>query len=443
MSWRARGAVALTALLLVLAQVRSLRNEAAREKGFAVVLTADTGGVLVPCETSRNELGGLPRRAGLMEGLRKRGPVLVLDAGGAPSGLLPYELTAFEYILRAEMLTGIAAHNLGAPEVGLGAGVLRQMAHDLKVPFVSANVRIVGGKLFGQRSLVTDLAGYTLGITGVTAPPPSGPGEGLRVDDPRQALMEVLPELRRRSDVIIVLAYLESASLKLLASQLPEADLVLGGPTGKPLPPSRQGRKVIASGAAQGRSATVLHVKPPETRGRRVSWTGSFQELVEGMRESEPVLEIVRDFQRELKWRNFPPDKTPFAPRLGPDLPDGFFATGLDRCVTCHPAAAQTWLKSRHAEATAALGDVGFSRDPYCLQCHTTCYGFPGGFGQPSQAGPRNDVGCESCHGPSEAHANHPGTPTAWTAREACAACHDEENSPGFSYESWFKRIAH
>ena len=42
---------------------------------------------------------------------------VLLDAGGAPAGTTPYHRVKFEAILRGEMAMGIAAHNLGGPEL--------------------------------------------------------------------------------------------------------------------------------------------------------------------------------------------------------------------------------------------------------------------------------------------------------------------------------------
>jgi hypothetical protein len=55
------------------------------------------------------------------------------------------------------------------------------------------------------------------------------------------------------------------------------------------------------------------------------------------------------------------------------------------------------------------------------------------------------DVGCESCHGPSQAHVRDSKQPTGYAgvAKDHCTGCHDEENSPKFKYDEFWKQIEH
>ena len=54
-------------------------------------------------------------------------------------------------------------------------------------------------------------------------------------------------------------------------------------------------------------------------------------------------------------------------------------------------------------------------------------------------------VGCESCHGPSLAHADNEEVHTAYYARAAdrCTGCHDRENSPEFQFDPYWAKIRH
>jgi hypothetical protein len=90
---------------------------------------------------------------------------------------------------------------------------------------------------------------------------------------------------------------------------------------------------------------------------------------------------------------------------------------GVGACGKCHPAQAQSWMQTAHAQAleslkpnikAAAKTRAGldpvkdYTSEAGCLLCHTTGYGKPGGYTigmQPAQSKDLAAVGCESCHG--------------------------------------------
>jgi hypothetical protein len=81
--------------------------------------------------------------------------------------------------------------------------------------------------------------------------------------------------------------------------------------------------------------------------------------------------------------------------------------------------------------------------DNYCMQCHTTGFGLPGGFVSRTSSPQLVNVGCESCHGPSQAHVEKPKIRTPFAAADQCIRCHDHENSPEFVYAAYWPRIRH
>ena len=92
-----------------------------------------------------------------------------------------------------------------------------------------------------------------------------------------------------------------------------------------------------------------------------------------------------------------------------------------------------------------SLEEKGAHVDPECQRCHTTGYGLPGGFASARRGAARHEVGCESCHGPSQGHAAEPAVRTAHyaQAKNYCTGCHDRENSPQFAFDNYWHKIAH
>jgi tetratricopeptide (TPR) repeat protein len=96
---------------------------------------------------------------------------------------------------------------------------------------------------------------------------------------------------------------------------------------------------------------------------------------------------------------------------------------GVKRCKKCHFQQWRSWQDTKMAKALALLkpgvrGEVKVKRnlnpqqdygnDTACLVCHSTGFGFPGGYPSTPPAEPRAmaaakefaAVGCEACHGP-------------------------------------------
>jgi hypothetical protein len=117
---------------------------------------------------------------------------------------------------------------------------------------------------------------------------------------------------------------------------------------------------------------------------------------------------------------------------------------GSGTCGSCHGEALRVWKHSGHYRALATLEREGHGRDPDCVPCHvvglTSEHGFVSRVKTPQLA----SVGCESCHGPGREHSISPrafkmATPTEQT----CIRCHTSDNSPGFDYKVFWRRIVH
>jgi hypothetical protein len=111
---------------------------------------------------------------------------------------------------------------------------------------------------------------------------------------------------------------------------------------------------------------------------------------------------------------------------------------GASHCATCHNGGMggeqyAAWSQSAHAEALAALSEIGMDQNGYCLGCHTVgskgLNANPalnnGGYDESAVARLAN-VQCENCHGPGSDHDAVSGTISA----ELCSACHQGAHHP-------------
>jgi hypothetical protein len=344
----------------------------------------------------------------------------------------------FEAIIKGEMLMGVAAHNLGGPEAELGAEKLRDIQQRTGVPFVSANLLDSEGQPVTDVFRVIEAGGLRLAVTGVLSDSYESPHG--RITKPRQAVLAVLDDLEGQFDELIVLAYLPERELRDFTASLPEADVIIGGPTIQSLPPQQVGPTLLSSATNKGKFITALRLEDNENATR---WSGEIVEMG-GDYEDEPAqVENLIQYQRVLAERDFKASETGFAPQLAAAAPHGFEVVGTASCRACHEADSKVWDGSKHAMAWHTLEVKNSHVDPYCQQCHTTGYGLPGGFQSVSLSASRTSVGCESCHGPSVEHVKDPNVRTSFAAGDQCIRCHDRDNSPSFDYRTYWPRIVH
>jgi hypothetical protein len=176
---------------------------------------------------------------------------------------------------------------------------------------------------------------------------------------------------------------------------------------------------------------------------RRAAWSGTAIEVSDRFADAPSQIDNLQAFRRDLEIADFPASGTGLVPPLPGTVPTSFRIAGSHACEACHEAEFSAWKNSNHAHAWSTLVAETAHVDPECQRCHTTGYALPGGFESMALSSGRTDVGCESCHGPSQAHVQQPKIRTPAAAREECRRCHDRENSPRFEFADYWAQIVH
>jgi len=407
-------------------------------KPIALVASGDTAGWLTPCGCTSNQSGGLLRRASYLEEVKKTTEFVLVDVGGAAAGTSTYDRLKFEAILSGELAMGLAAHNLGASEAALGPDYLREVARRLSVPLISANLRDAGGKLVAEPYRLIAVCGRKLAIVGVLAI--QFQSAGCQISDPRQAVLDLLAAMKEKYDSLIVLAYLPEAELRAFAAELPEADLVIGGPTGQCLAPAKVGPLQLASATNKGKFLVSFTAEPT---AEPLKWAGGVLEMTEKFPDEPGQQKNVAEFRQRLAAKDLSAQESGLGPLSSVALPRQFQVAGSAACKECHEAESKSWESSSHHHAFDTLAGKGAHMDSYCQRCHVNGFGWEGGFVSAKKAGGNAHVGCESCHGPSQPHVKDSKVKTPLAAKEQCTLCHDHENSPEFDYGKYWPKIAH
>jgi len=367
-----------------------------------------------------------------------------LDVGGSAAGKSEYQQVKLKAILLGNKLMDLELHNIGASETQLAPDTLFKIGQETSTRWLSANLQIKSDRETGKTPINTHRVvlrnGIRILVTGVVDP--------ALIKNPmwiaRDASSSVLDVLKsEKADITLVLAYMDEPSLRALAESLPEVDFIIGGPTGQLLSPSKVGPVEIMSATNKGKFLAAM-----ELEKTRENWKAKKRGAIEvtSTLPRDPAQSKNLDaYLSALAARDFRADETGLVSNAFVSVQNqsDYRIAGTVACVSCHQQDDTLWHASKHSHAWQTLVDKRSHVDPSCQQCHTTGYGIAGGFEKVAKSTQLVNVGCESCHGPSQSHALNPKTKTTYLSREQCVRCHDHENSPEFDFAKYWEKISH
>ncbi len=201
----------------------------AAPRRVVLLFTGDNRGEIAPCGCKQEPQGGLARRKTAIEAERARGlPVVLLDSGNAlfrePGRKEDDRVRQkAELVLEQMEAQGTAAMAVGERDLSLGLAWLQKATKGRKkLKLLSANLVDKAGKAPFPSSTVLEAGGLKLGVVGIS-PEGTPAGEpGLKGRAPIEAALAEARKLRKKVDVVVVLAavpYQEAVKLALLANE--------------------------------------------------------------------------------------------------------------------------------------------------------------------------------------------------------------------------------
>jgi hypothetical protein len=397
-------------------------------------------------------------------------PIWVCTAGDFYGTADVFNEAKSHFVARMMGELGYDAIGIGEMDLNFGLASLVKDVRAYHLPVVCANlmarvdsVKVRGegdeyqaaerrGNAFAPYHIV-EKNGVRFGFVGVMSPATKNPLAGTSsveamtytLEDPMQAAQEIIPEVRTKCDVLVLLAHMDEIEAQHLAEAVPGIDLmVLGHDAGnRPLgEPIVVGETHILRATSQGRNLGQLDMKLAdnhhisEMRNRIHPLTASYPDDPEMTKRLDEFDEQNRKVQKELyaKEQLKGTSGSPFGARY----------LGVGSCQSCHEEQFNIYMKTAHAHAYATLAAEFVNRDTNCVGCHVTGYKEEGGFGGVRMRGAPvdlADVQCEACHGPGAEHSRDGSYRTR--ARESCVRCHTPSDDPDFNFEKDWPLIAH
>jgi hypothetical protein len=378
---------------------------------------------------------------------------LRLDVGDAIDGNEDYDLMEYRYVLRAFAAMRYDALNVGGREARFTAAQLRDLKQMSPVPILSANLQDqrTGQPIFDGYRIVQRGA-FRVGIIGVLDGHGLAEhlGEGLSVGGMEPAIDRCLAALRGKTDLVVLLAFTDEATLAKLAREYFECEVILGGRVSQPAQElTRENRSLLYFVTNESRALGILRLRlgagsPVETE------TNEIRFLRDTIPQDASFRALMQEYRDEVRHTRLAvDDPNNLSAEMVPGVRTVATYVGSAKCLDCHPSAASVWRASAHAHGFATLAGRKADADPRCIGCHTTGFGTPTGYRREYRADKLVDVGCESCHGPGSLHlrAEEGDHTVNFTFRPLdagdCIKCHHGEFSRPFDWNEFWPAVKH
>lgn len=312
---RALATAAFAANLLLAAATAHAQGapaaSAAPADRLVILSTSDVKGKTMPCGCSTPK-GGLARRAGFADSLRRSNPnLLVVDSGGFfPDS--QSERDDAPFMTEAMHDLGLAAAGLGDRELMFGRSFLLAALARTPVPVVCANLWDKQPRRTLVKPWVVQKAGrHKVGMFGLIHPEAAlGPSaDSLETSDPAEAARQAIAELRKQgADVIVLLSSLGKVETEDLVLAAPGIDVAIAGRNVPLLQRSRElDNTTVVFGGEQGQYVGLTELGF-DAKGRIVSRSSGAWMLGPDVADQPAMLAKVSAFESQpsVKARRTP-----------------------------------------------------------------------------------------------------------------------------------------
>jgi hypothetical protein len=377
----------------------------------------------------------------MIKEIRKEEKEVVLLSLGDFSGR-PNEqgLIKADVALKAMKAMGYDALVIGDREVALGNEFVFTNLIKNGIPVVETNLKYNGDRV-GKRELIIERGGIKIGLLGVTINQLQAGQEGWDIQDPFDAVEEVLPGLREKADIVVLLSHLGYRQSIALAEHFEGIDVVLIGHRGRRIrTPLMIGGSIMTQSGDKGQYLGRLDISYDKDQDKVVDFSGELVSLDTTIVDDEEMAKLYAEYQ--VKVKDMVKNDIKNRKGKGKNIFEGPGYLSSVWCRSCHAEIYESWNETPHAVAFLTLKNGGEEYNPECVGCHTTGY-MDGGFMTIDESPAFRNVQCEACHGPSSQHVRDKGkSPMHEQNASVCQKCHTGDRGEGFDYEK-MKDLVH
>ena len=367
---------------------------------------------------------------------------MVVDAGDW-SGSAPHEDVKGPFFMDAMKLLGYDAATIGEREFNYGYKLFLDQAAKRKLAIVQANIRDkASGKLLFKPYIVTTKMGMKVAIAGlISRTVPLGPAQDSTiVDDPLVVAQKLIPELRKKAQVVVLLAHMGRVDAEDLATQVPGIDvLVVGHHPGLVLTSRKMSNTISVASGEQGQNIGETYLDCDA--GKCTPREGKVTILMPEVGERADIAKLAKTLEDSVnaKQKKSLQEQAVASQTVNPGQPHYL---GQESCVSCHSPQYEQWKTTAHSHAFDALVKQSKDATPECVQCHVTGWSKTGGFVSQASTGSLINVQCEVCHGMGTGHDMFAGKSAA-PPESLCVSCHNAVNDPSWNYAAKLPKVTH
>ncbi len=136
-----------------------------------------------------------------------------------------------------------------------------------------------------------------VGFIGLTERYPGvvNPNSGFTIEDPLKRIRQVLPEVRSKADLIVVLAYVNQETARKLAQENPDIDVILAAnQMAQPVEAMREGKTIIAYAWQQTKSIGELRLYM-DSSGKVVDYINRYLALDKSIPDQPEAAQMVAE----------------------------------------------------------------------------------------------------------------------------------------------------
>ncbi len=339
--------------------------------------------------------------------------------------------------------------NIADKDFCFGAAYLQDELSKATIPYINANIiDAINGNTFAEPYAIRDVGGVKIGFLGLVyegyfniernpayADNPTNKTKGnntkYKADNNIEVAKRFIPELQEKCDIIIVLGHMEFNFASQLAKEVPGIDFIIAGHNGARYTDGIdvQGTDTtILQAGNKGQYVGRLDITLDDSGEHITKHTNELVKLTEKIPNDDDILKIVTESEKKAKSGR---------------SSKKYYATS-ETCAKCHQEEYAIWQTTAHSKTFSNLNSEEERTNRRCLVCHTTAYGYPGGYTSSKQTPELQNVQCESCHSAGQMHADtkKPGYGKI-SIPYICLKCHNSERSVNFNYEEYWQMIRH
>jgi len=349
------------------------------------------------------------------------------------------------FMVQAMDKLGYDVATIGEREFNFGQQFLLDTFKTTKIDLVCANIVYADTKKPFVKPYVIRKAGTAriafFGLMGSNLKWRTLPGEKpLEILDPVETAKKLIPEMRKKADVVVLLSHLGLTDGQKLTLEAPGIDaMVFGHLVGLSKQVVSTQNVINVRGGERGQYIPQIHLVIED--GKISSFDGDVVTLDDKIPADEVMGRLVDTFSDALNKR--------FADKNAANAQTSANATqasqtgehylGEKNCRRCHEVEYQMYTKQAHAHAFATLENNQRDATPECLPCHVVGMNQQGGFVSKPSTPDLVNVQCENCHGMGTKHPEQ----GSIVGPDVCITYHTHEQSPNFNYDEAVAKIVH